>query len=51
MLQVIVDSVAGCDDSDGFIKNILHQKSSVLAKSEMSFSYVVAEGPRKKFRM
>ena len=45
LLQVFVDSVAGGDDSDGFIKYILHRRifcfdhsSSILTESEMSFT-------------
>ena len=45
MLQVIVDSVAGGDDSDGFIKYILDSRIFCLALAEMSSSYVVEEGP------
>ena len=41
LLQVIVDSVAGGDDSDGFIKYILHPRIFCLNEGEMSFTLYV----------
>ena len=38
MLQVIVDSVAGGDDSDGLLNISDTEESSVLTEGEMSFT-------------